>query len=88
MSKRILATFAFLILAFGMSPNLMGQSDKKEIKSDVNTLYSASANVRTQAAQRLVAIGPSAIPLLLPVLCDGSKSISSVAWRQQDMHAG
>jgi HEAT repeat protein len=76
-----LAIVAFFFLSFDMIPNTTGQSGNKEIESDINNLYSANANVRTQAAQRLVAIGPSAIPWLLPVLCDGSKSIFGVAWR-------
>jgi hypothetical protein len=50
------------------------------VKKDIAKLYSSNANVRSEAASRLSAVGPSAISLLVAVVCDRTKSNFDVAW--------
>jgi hypothetical protein len=77
---RAAVTLALFILCVGPSPKSAGQSGTQAIRNDVTKLYSASADERTQAANSLVAKGPSVIPSLLPVLCDSSKANFDRAW--------
>jgi len=53
---------------------------KKQVEGDVRELYSNSVRARTEAADRLVAAGPTAIPLLLPVVCDQSEPNFDRVW--------
>jgi hypothetical protein len=47
---------------------------------DVNNLYSANDDVRSLAADRLAALGPSVIPTLIPVICNKSRANFDRAW--------
>jgi HEAT repeat protein len=57
-----------------------GQTSGPALNKDVHALYSHNDRVRREAAQRLVANGPTAIPSLVNVLCDESKSHFDLAW--------
>jgi hypothetical protein len=50
------------------------------MENDIRELYAESAKTRAEAVSRLVAAGPSAIPLLLPVVCDRSRANFDNAW--------
>jgi hypothetical protein len=54
----------------------------RQLESDIQGLYSNNAEFRAQARARLVEAGPQAVPLLLPVVCQASKSNSDSAWRE------
>jgi hypothetical protein len=54
----------------------------RQLDSDIQGLYSKNAEFRAQARARLVQAGPEAVPLLLPLLCQASKSSSDSAWRE------
>ena len=56
------------------------QDAPQSIKNDIAKLYSDNAETRSDAASRLAAVGPSAISLLAPVVCDRTKSHFDVAW--------
>lgn len=77
---RRVALLALWIVSWSVGAYALGQSGKQALKSDIQELYSHSANAREQAASRLVAAGPSAIPLLVHVICDQSKPNFDRAW--------
>jgi hypothetical protein len=64
-----------------VGPCAVGQTRVQSLHDDVRELYSRSENVRADAASRLIDAGPTAIPILLPVLCDQSKPNFDVAWK-------
>jgi hypothetical protein len=72
----IAVVFCALMLSASLKPQA-----RQAIESDINVLYGTDPDiVKTQAANRLVAVGPSAIPMLVPVICDRSKPNFNSAW--------
>ncbi|HYG97950.1 MAG TPA: hypothetical protein VD837_02385 [Terriglobales bacterium] len=73
----LLALCAFFgsVAAYSSEPN-----EQQLAKYDIDKLYSDNANTRSDAARRLAATGPSAVPLLVRVVCDRAKSHFDVAW--------
>jgi hypothetical protein len=79
--RSIRTILAFCALSSTLSPALMTRETNQAIEDEVNILYGSSPDiVKTQAVDRLVAIGPDAIPLLVPVICDKSKPNFDLAW--------
>jgi HEAT repeat protein len=68
------------ILSCALSSNSEVAHGKQAVENDVNNLYSFNTDVRTRAADRLVAAGPSVIPSLVQVVCDKSKLNFDRAW--------
>lgn len=62
--------------------NLGATQTSRQLDPDIQGLYSENAEFRAQARARLVEAGPQAVPLLLPLLCEASKSSSDLAWRE------
>ena len=73
----LLALCVFLCSAGAYSSEQAGQ---RPVKNAVAKLYSDNAKERSDAAHRLAAAGPSAVPLLVRVICDRTKSHFDVAW--------
>jgi hypothetical protein len=66
------------VLLCGVPLFASGRSSTKSVNEDVNRLY--DAKTQNDAANRLLAAGPRVIPLVLPVICDKTKSRFDVAW--------
>jgi HEAT repeat protein len=75
-----IAILTLCVLSVWTSRCSEARRGNQAIEIDVNNLYSVNAEVRTHAAERLVAIGSSVIPSLIPVICDKSKPNFDRAW--------
>jgi hypothetical protein len=85
-TTKAVAVVAFSI--FLLAPHAKGQQSRQTLSRSVRELYSDNATIRADAARKLVAAGPTSIPMLLPVLCDASKPNFDVAWRTAATVAG
>jgi hypothetical protein len=56
------------------------QRQGSSLKEDIRELYSNNEEARAAATNRLFQAGPAAIPLLVGVVCDGSKPNFDMAW--------
>lgn len=58
-----------------------GTTGQQDLQATASELYNSDPTARAQATAKLIKVGPSAVPVLLPVLCDASKPNSETAWR-------
>ena len=77
---RILAGFTLFLLICYVTGNASEQPQKQTTEDQAKRLYSEDAGTRSNAAKRLAAAGPSAIPSLVSVLCDKTRKNFDVAW--------
>lgn len=74
------AVFLLLIIACSLTASSSEQNRKQRLADEIGRLYSSKSQVRTDAAKQLAAIGPSAVPELIQVVCDRSKPNFDTAW--------
>lgn len=68
------AVFVFL------STNVTGHPRAQNLKQQVRALYGNNEEMRSAAGRKLVESGPAAIPLLMPVICNGEEPNFAEAW--------
>lgn len=78
-NRRVAALVSCILICSGGSLS-SEQHAKHSIRDDISKLYSNNTKTRADAAIRLAGAGPSAIPFLVPVICDRGKSNFEVAW--------
>jgi HEAT repeat protein len=74
--KPFLAIYCIMSGAYALA----AAQSRQTIEDDIHALYQSNDEVRQEAAQRLVARGSKAVPLLIGVLCNESKPHFDLAW--------
>jgi hypothetical protein len=80
MSPQKLFVVALCVLMSNVGAYSYSQEKSLVLRQNIDRLYSDDAKARKTAANELVAAGSPAIPLLVRVICDRTKSHFDLAW--------